>query len=181
MVTLLITLAVLFLGYFTQGQPQVQKILGTSTPGYYQVVSFADGDTLTVNMDGKEEKVRLIGVDTPETHDPRKEVQCFGQAASDFTRQLIGNNRVRLESDSLSQSRDRYGRLLRYAYLPDGRLVQAEIIKNGYGFAYLSFPFAKSEEFSVLEREARENNRGLWSSCQTSVSNQGFISTTSEE
>jgi micrococcal nuclease len=135
-------------------------------PGLYRVVKFDDGDTIVVDMSGAEEKVRFIGVDTPETHDPRKVVQCFGQAAADFTKNLIGQNNVRLEADPLGTNRDRYNRLLRYVYLPDGRLVNAEIIKQGYGFAYTSFPFTKADEFRQAERQAREGNKGLWASCQ---------------
>jgi micrococcal nuclease len=138
----------------------------TSQPGLYGVVQFSDGDTIVVDMNGKHETVRFIGVDTPETHDPRKAVQCFGQAAADFTKDLIGQNDVRLEADPQGTNRDRYNRLLRYIYLPDGRLVNAEIIKQGYGFAYLSFPFTKSEEFRFYQNEAMQANRGLWGSCQ---------------
>lgn len=135
-------------------------------PGLYRVTRFDDGDTIAVNMNGVNETVRFIGVDTPETHDPRKAVQCFGQAAAAFTKQLIDNNPVRLEADPLNTNRDRYGRLLRYVYLSDGTLINAEIIKQGYGFAYLSFPVTKADEFRTYEKEAREANRGLWSSCQ---------------
>lgn len=166
---LLIALIIVGLGYGAkakQVQPPAQ-VASTVTPGFYRVVSFSDGDTITVDMDGKEERVRMIGVDTPETKDPRKPVQCFGQAASDFTKQLIGTNNVRLESDPLGTNRDKYDRLLRYVYLSDGRLVQAEIIRQGYGFAYTTFPFTKSEEFTALQREAREQNRGLWANCPT--------------
>lgn len=149
------------------------QVAGTITPGYYRVASFEDGDTITVDMNGKEERIRMIGVDTPETQDPRKPVQCFGQAASEFTKQLIGDNPVRLEADSLSDNRDRYSRLLRHVYLPDGRLVQAEIIKHGFGFAYTSFPFTKSIEFKAYEIEARTKNRGLWGSCSPEVNQYG--------
>ena len=144
-------------------------------PGYYRVTEFSDGDTIAVNMNGRHEKIRMIGVDTPETHDPRKPVQCFGQAASDFTKQLIGSSTVRLEADPLNSNRDRYDRLLRYVYLPDGRLVNAEIIVRGYGFAYTSFPFGKLEDFKTYEKEAREAGRGLWSSCQPEIDNRGYI------
>lgn len=132
----------------------------------YKVITIEDGDTITVDMNGKKEKVRFIGVDTPETKDPRKAVQCFGKSASEYTKQKIGNNTVRLESDELNTNRDRYKRLLRYVYLPDGTLLNATIIKDGYGFAYTSFPFSKKEEFKQLETEAREQKRGLWSTCQ---------------
>ena len=134
-------------------------------PGLYRVVKFDDGDTIAVDMNGSQETIRFIGVDTPETHDPRKAVQCFGKAAANFTKNLIGDNSVRLEADPLGTNRDRYSRLLRYVYLPNNVLVNSEIIRQGYGFAYTSFPFTKSDEFRALEREARENNRGLWSSC----------------
>lgn len=144
----------------------VNKLTGGAPPGTYRVTRFHDGDTITVDMNGNEETIRLIGVDTPETHDPRKSVQCFGKAASDFTRQLIGNDPVRLEADPLGTNRDRYDRLLRYVYLPDGRLVQAELIKQGYGFAYTSFPVSRADEFLGYQKEAREQHRGLWASCQ---------------
>jgi len=166
LVRLIIGLIVLAAGYFanTYIEPPPQ-VAGTVSPGYYRVEKVEDGDTITVDMDGTPERIRLIGVDTPETQDPRKPVQCFGHAASNFTKELIGYQNVRLESDPLSNNRDRYSRLLRYVYLPDGRLVQAEIIKQGYGFAYTSFPFTKSDEFRANQKEAREQNRGLWGSC----------------
>jgi micrococcal nuclease len=137
------------------------------------VVSFSDGDTVTVDMNGTDETIRFIGVDTPEVHDPRKAVQCFGEAASAFTKQIIGANHLRLEADPLNTNRDRYNRLLRYVYLPDGRLVNAEIIRQGYGFAYLGFPFSKSETFASLEKEARQQSRGLWGECKPSMNEFG--------
>lgn len=156
------------------------QVAGTISPGYYAVARFEDGDTITVDMNGKTERIRMIGVDTPETQDPRKPVQCFGRAASTFTKELIGMHPVRLEADSLSDNRDRYNRLLRHVYLPDGRLVQAEIIKNGYGFAYTRFPFDKSDEFKQLENEARQHNRGLWGSCSLTPNNDGGFTPNAE-
>lgn len=146
-------------------------------PGLYQVVKFDDGDTIQVNMGGHNEKVRFIGVDTPETHDPRKTVQCYGQAAAAFTKQLIGTHDVRLEADPQNTDRDRYNRLLRYVYLPDGRLVNAEIIKQGYGFAYTYFPFSKLEEFRGYEGQARDSNRGLWDKCKVITEDNGQVHT----
>lgn len=144
--------------------------------GFYNVSRFDDGDTIVVDMNGTDEKVRFIGVDTPETHDPRKPVQCFGRAASKFTKNLIGNNPVRLEADPTNTNRDRYNRLLRYVYLPDGTLVNIEIIKQGYGFAYLGFPFQKAEEFRQAQKIARQNELGLWSSCAPEVNKYGGYS-----
>lgn len=156
------------------------KTAGTAAqkaqPGLYQVTEFVDGDTIAVDMNGHGEKIRFIGVDTPETHDPRKSVQCFGQVAAEFTKSFIVNNNVRLEADPLDTNRDRYDRLLRYVYLPDGRMVNSEIIKQGYGFAYTGFPFTKSVEFVELQRHARENKLGLWSSCKPIINTNGGYS-----
>lgn len=153
-------------GLIQETGSQVANVVQSSQPGLYKITKFEDGDTVTVDMNGISERVRMIGVDTPETQDPRVPVQCFGKAASQFTKDLIGGNDVRLEADPTNTNRDRYNRLLRYVYLPDGRLVNSEIISQGYGFAYTLFPFEKLEEFRNLERQAREANRGLWEACQ---------------
>lgn len=116
-----------------------------------------DGDT--VELDGGD-RVRLIGVNTPESVDPRRPVERFGKEASAFTRRLAEGQSVRLEYGE--ETRDRYGRKLAYIYLPDGSLLNAEIIRQGYGFATTRFPHRHLEEFVELEREAREQGRGLW-------------------
>ncbi len=158
-------------GYLKPALDAAQK----AQPGLYRVISFADGDTITIDMNGNPEKIRFIGVDTPETHDPRKTVQCFGQNAASFTKSLIGNNRVRLESDGLSTNRDRYNRLLRYVYLPDGTFVNSELLKQGYAFAYTNFPFTRADEFRNLEKEARTSGRGLWGSCVPIIESNGYV------
>lgn len=160
---------------------KAQQTALISQPGLYHVVTFDDGDTVTVDMQGTEETIRFIGVDTPETHDPRKAVQCFGHAAANFTKNLIGNNLLRLEADPLNTNRDRYNRLLRYVYLPDGRLVNAEIIKQGYGFAYTSFPFTKAQEFSGYQKTAREQNLGLWKDCRPQANQYGGFTSNDAE
>ncbi len=177
--TLIITIIALCLAFAQQKgylQPIEQKA-SQNQPGLYKVTTFTDGDTITIDMNGTEEKVRFIGVDTPETHDPRKSVQCFGMAAANYTKNLIGLNRVRLESDPTNTNRDRYNRLLRYVYLPDGRLVNAEIIKQGYGFAYTYFPFTKLDEFVSYQKEAEMNKLGLWGSCTITSEDNGQVHT----
>ena len=143
----------------------------TTTPGYYPVTKVVDGDTIEVNMDGHIEKIRLIGLDTPETKKPNSPIECFGVAASNYAHKMMDGQKVRLQADPINTNRDRYGRLLRYVYLADGRLVNAEMIKQGYGFAYLSFPFTKADEFRNLQRQARENEVGLWGN-KCTISNQ---------
>jgi micrococcal nuclease len=122
-----------------------------------KVKKVIDGDTLLLT---NREKVRLIGVDTPETKHPQKPVQRFGKEAYLFTKRMVEGKKVRLEFDW--QKKDKYGRLLAYVYLSDDTFLNAEIIKQGYGFAYTRFPFKYLEEFRKYEREARENRRGLW-------------------
>ncbi len=140
--------------------------LAAAQPGLYPVVHVNDGDTIIVKMPTGEETVRFIGADTPEVKDPRKPVQCFGQAASAHTKSLLGHGEaVRLAPDPDDSDRDKYGRLLRYVYLADGTLLNAELIKDGYGFAYVVFPFSKLDEFRALEADARDHNRGLWAGC----------------
>ncbi len=117
-----------------------------------------DGDTFVLYSG---EKVRLIGVDTPETKHPQKPVQYFAKEASEFTRRMIEGKTILLEYDG--KRSDRYGRLLAYVYLHDGTFLNAEIIKQGYGFAYTRYPFNYLDEFRNYEREARENGKGLWS------------------
>jgi micrococcal nuclease len=159
--------AVIVLGLAIWQYYSDNKTVQTAQPGLYAIDHFVDGDTIAVNMDGKTETIRMVGVDTPETHKPNAPVQCYGPAAAAYTKNIIGTNKVRLEADAKSTNRDRYGRLLRYVYLPDGRLVEAELIKNGYGFAYTDFPFAKSAEFVRYQDDAKTASKGLWGNCQT--------------
>lgn len=123
-----------------------------------------DGDTIVVSGG---ERVRLIGVDTPETKDPRRPVGCFGKEASDFTSSLLpAGTRVRLVGDV--EQRDRYQRLLAYAYrLPDGLFVNAELLRRGFAQVLTIAPnIAHSDQFLGLSREARNADRGLWGACR---------------
>ena len=155
---------------------QIQQVLGQNQPGLYQVVTVNDGDTITVRANGREERVRFIGIDTPEKNHPSKPVQCFAEAASARMAELISDNQVALAADPENSNRDRYDRLLRYVYLPDGTFLNRQMVEEGYAFAYLSFPFSRLEEFKQLEDEAREAKRGLWGSCAIEHDN-GNIST----
>lgn len=142
-------------------------------PGLYSINHFVDGDTIAVNMNGSVETVRFIGVDTPETHKPNTPVQCYGEKAATYTKTLIGGSSVRLQADPLDTNRDRYGRLLRYVYLPDNTLVEAQLIQNGYGFAYTQFPFSKTDEFKGYQQTAKQSSKGLWDACQVLVESNG--------
>ena len=101
-------------------------------------------------------------MDTPETVHPQKTVERFGKEASEFTRRHLLNQPVFLAFDW--QLRDRYDRLLAYVYLADGSCYNATLVGKGYAHAYTRFPFQFLEQFRVLERQAREQDRGLWNS-----------------
>jgi len=132
---------------------------------YYRVTSVTDGDTIKVAIGNKTETVRLIGVDTPETKDPRKPVQCFGKQASDFTTQQLSGTTVRLEPDTSQQDRDKYGRLLRYIYTKNGTLYNELLIESGYAYEYTyqNNPYQFRDDFLKAQRNAKIQNRGLWS------------------
>ena len=126
------------------------------------VVRVVDGDTIEVYQDGKIEKIRLIGVNTPETVDPRKDVQCYGLEASVFLKKELLGQQVLLESDNSQQMKDTYGRLLRYAYLK-GKNINQKIIEEGYGFEYTyKTPYKFQKEFKESEEKAKKEEKGLW-------------------
>ncbi|MGC8944459.1 MAG: thermonuclease family protein [Minisyncoccia bacterium] len=126
----------------------------------YLVTRVIDGDTIEIE-NGK--KVRYIGIDAPETVDPRKPVQCFGIEAYKKNKELVEGKRVRLEKD-VSET-DKYGRLLRYVYV-DKIFVNEYLVREGYAYVSTFPPDVKYQDlFLQAQREARENNRGLWSAC----------------
>ncbi|OGH70617.1 MAG: hypothetical protein A2754_03215 [Candidatus Magasanikbacteria bacterium RIFCSPHIGHO2_01_FULL_47_8] len=129
---------------------------------YYVVSRVVDGDTLEL---ASGEKVRYIGVDTPESVHPKKPVQCFGKEAMEFNKNLVLGKKVKLVKD-VSET-DRYGRLLRYVYLGDGTFVNLLLVKEGYAQAATFPPDVKySATFVAAAAEAREAERGLWSACR---------------
>jgi len=124
------------------------------------VTRVVDGDTIHVQLGGRVEKVRYIGVNTPEIHHPSKGEEPGGRAAAEMNRRLVAGKRVRLELDV--QTRDRHGRLLAYVWVGDA-MVNAELVRLGYAQVMTIPPNVKHQElFTKLQREAREAGRGLW-------------------
>ena len=139
---------------------RTQEIVATE--GYVVVRRVLDGDTIELETG---EKVRLIGVDTSETRDPRKSVEYFGPEATAFTKSMVEGKRVRLEMDQANAHlghTDKYLRILAYVILDDGTFLNAEIIKQGFGLADTQYPFIYEKEFRLLEEEASDQKRGLW-------------------
>ncbi len=171
-ITIISTLLILLIGVAIRS-PAIKNLIAHKPPSLPapiivsasetdMVTRTVDGDTFVVWLNGTEEKVRMLGMDTPETVDPRKPVQCFGKEASHRLHDLLTGVVVRLEPDPTNDNRDKYNRILRYVYLPDGTDVNAQMIQQGYAFAYTVFPFQKREAYLKLQTDARQNARGLW-------------------
>jgi micrococcal nuclease len=141
---------------------------GPAAPGASRtatVLRVVDGDTVQVRVGGAKEKVRLIGIDTPESVKPDTPVQCYAKAASAETHRLLDGRTVRLVGDV--EPRDRYGRLLAYVYrASDGLFVNAELAGRGYARQLTIPPNVRfADRFHALVARARAAGRGLWSAC----------------
>jgi micrococcal nuclease len=137
-----------------------------ATDGRATVVRVVDGDTIVArSASGATERVRLIGVDTPESVKPGTPVQCFALKASAHTKHLLTGKAVRLVGDA--EARDRYGRLLAYVYRePDGLFVNADLVRRGYAQTLTIPPNVRfAERFLALARQARDAGVGLWGAC----------------
>lgn len=118
-----------------------------------------DGDTIELEND---EMVRYIGVNTPESVDPRRTVECFGKEASAFNKKLVEGKKVILERDV--SDRDKYGRLLRFVYLEDGTFINEVLVREGYAFVATYPPdVSRQDLFRSAEKLARDEKKGLWS------------------
>lgn len=141
----------------------------TSTvPTNATIVRVVDGDTFVALLDEEpgEFKIRMLGVNTPETVDPRKPVQCFGKEASNHLKSLLTPGlRVSLKGDPQADDQDKYQRLLRNVLLSDGTDVNASLVRDGYAEAYLSFPLSRErkQELKKLQEISRASQSGLWS------------------
>jgi micrococcal nuclease len=136
----------------------------TPSKQYYSVVRIVDGDTIVLAMDGQNESIRLIGINTPETKDPRKPVQCYGQEATSKAQELLSGQEVILEIDPTQGEVDKYGRKLGYIKRKDGLFFNFEMIKQGYAYEYTyNTPYRYQESFKNGQREAQQAQRGLWS------------------
>lgn len=151
------------------GEPFVetgQKITETQD---YPVIKVVDGDTLSVNIDGNTQTLRLIGIDTPETVHPSKPVECFGIEASNKAKQVLNGQSVRIEQDSTQGDYDKYNRLLVYVFLKDGTNFNKLMIEEGYGYEYTyDLPYKYQSEFKQAEEQAKVLKKGLWAdnACQ---------------
>ena len=139
----------------------------TAAPTLYPVVHVVDGDTIDVMKDGKKVRVRLIGINAPESVDPRRPVQCFGVEASDEMKRLLAGQSVSLETDPSQDLYDKYGRLLAYVSVgkpgfPTGD-VGFHMIEAGYAHEYTyRLPYAHQAAYKAAQAAAENAGRGLW-------------------
>ena len=154
-----------------QNPQSTSQVLGNQTA---MVTAVIDGDTIEIEGG---QRIRYIGINTPETVDPRKPVECFGREASNKNKELVAGKSVKLEKD-ISET-DKYGRLLRYVFVGDV-FVNDYLVRQGYAYASSYPPDVKFQnQFNQAEREARANSRGLWSACSsTSTTNTPQTTTT---
>ena len=144
---------------------------GTSSARVTRVV---DGDTVVVDLDGRSQKVRYIGIDTPESVKPNTPVQCWAKKASALNKQLVGGQMVTLLFDR--ERTDRYGRLLAYVKRSDGLDVNAELLKAGAARTMEISPnTSRARDFRALAAKARSEQRGLWGMCGSSQARGGAL------
>jgi micrococcal nuclease len=150
--------------FFAAALVSIRESQNNQPKDTYSVKKVIDGDTIEIERYGKAEKVRMIGIDTPETLDPRKPVQCFGKEASDKSKDLLSGGRVRLEFDPIVGEKDKYNRLLAYVW-SDNELVNLKLIKEGYAneYTYRSQSYKYQNEFKNAQTVAKESSIGLWS------------------
>ena len=145
------------------------------TKGSSVITKVFDGDTFEAEINGKKEKVRMLGIDTPEKFDSDKltrdmertkkdseTIKKLGELSSQFTRKLLEGKKVLLEPDKSQDDKDKYGRLLRYVYLEDGTFVNEKIVAEGYAVVFRKFKVSKEKELIDAETDARKGKKGLW-------------------
>jgi len=149
-------------GGLATGDERRPHARGTTGEERGRVKRVVDGDTLVVTVNGADERVRLLGIDTPEPPRQGRPGEYLAGEASAVARSLVSGWDVVLRGDPLRENRDDYGRLLRYVVLADGTLLNAELLRSGHAKVFTRYRFAREEEFLALEAQARERGAGLW-------------------
>ncbi len=132
-----------------------------------QVIRVVDGDTIIVALNHKPETIRLLGINTPETVKPNSPIECYGPEASKYTKELLTDKVVRLESDPSQDNRDKYHRLLRYVFLSNLNVNNA-LVHDGFAREYtFKAPYKYQKQFKADQKAAKKNHIGLWGECFT--------------
>lgn len=165
-IRIVILLGIAVMGLISQYIPLPAKDEPALETQQVQVTEVIDGDTIRVSYLGKEETIRLIGIDTPEVDPNRGGPECYGKEASAYATSILRNATITLEADGSQGDRDTYGRLLRYVILADGTNMNQQLLQNGYAkeFTY-DTPYRYQKEFIEAEITAKRASVGVWS-CQ---------------
>ncbi len=131
--------------------------------GPYPITDVVDGDTDKINVDGRTVKLRLIGIDTPETKDPDEPVECFGPQASARAEQLLTGRSVWIQYDPTQNRRDIYGRDLVYVWLDEHTMFNEVMVRTGYAHEYTyDKPYLYQSQFRAVEAKAKAAGLGFW-------------------
>lgn len=152
------------LSYEEESASMVTENPNEGRDGPYEVLKVVDGDTIKLSIDGEKKNVRLIGIDTPESVHPDADKNVpEGKLASDHTKELVGDSELYIEYGTEPQ--DRYGRPLCYVYLPDGTMLNEQILRDGYAKVLIVGKNKEyKEKFYEIQDEAKAEGRGLWPS-----------------
>ena len=160
---LIVAIVMMLAGLVLASPAQAYPTMPQGIQGPFTVAKVVDGDTIHVNANGQKLKIRMIGLDTPETVDPRKPVQCFGLEASAQAKTILGRQQAYLETDPSQDTIDKYGRTLAYVWV-GGRLFNLDMIADGFAYEYTyDLPYRYQADFKAAEADASANDRGLWS------------------
>jgi micrococcal nuclease len=154
----------------TQASIRGSSLVDINEGIHYPIIKVLDGDTLSVKVDEREITVRMLGINTPETVDPRRPAECYGKEASGETKKLLKGHNVQLRLNPDREVLDKYGRYLAYVYRDDGLFVNEYLIRNGFGKEYTyGKPYDEQGKFRKAEEEAKEGKVGLWGECKIPI------------
>lgn len=131
----------------------------------FTVVKVIDGDTIDINIpdaNWSDTRIRLLGIDAPETKDPNKPVMYYGPEASKFVSDTVLKKNITVIMDANSKARDKYSRLLAYIKLENGKILNEELISRGFAYADTRFPHSYYKKYIKLEEKAIKEKKGLW-------------------
>jgi micrococcal nuclease len=164
---LFILLLFVFISVFgikhNQDQTEVVVTEPIATTTVHRVLSVIDGDTITIDMDGETQTVRLLGIDTPEVDPQYNPIECYGREATNATKEKLLDQTITIETDSSQGKRDKFDRILAYVFLADGTNVNLYLIAEGFAKEYTyDKPYKYHTEFRTAEKNAQINEKGLW-------------------
>lgn len=166
---IIITTSCGYFAYLSTPKYKYQTSIPKIDPNtFYVVTDVLDGDTFEVKIGKEKVTIRMLGIDTPETLDPRKPVQCYGKESSEEAKKLLDKREVKLVIDKTQYLTDKYGRILAYVYRDDGLFINKFLLEKGFAREYTySKAYELQEEFREIEQKSKIEKEGLWSTCAT--------------